>query len=89
MRSEHLENAKSLNAAGVVPFAGAMLHAHGTSGATDAAAPRFKGSVLVVRAESEAACREVLMRDVYVSAQVWNMAQVQIVPFKTVLTPHL
>ncbi|KAE8146688.1 hypothetical protein BDV25DRAFT_46515 [Aspergillus avenaceus] len=56
---------------------GGMLESHPEAGQT----PPFKGSVIVVRAESENAAREVLKGDVYARSGVWDLNAVQIIPF--------
>lgn len=81
VRARHLENAKLANSKDVVAFAGAMLESHGD------ASPKFKGSVLLVKANSESACRAILEGDVYVASEVWDLSKAQIIPFKTALTP--
>lgn len=66
-----------------MPFGGAMLEAH----VADGQVPSFKGSVLLVRADSAEECRTILDQDVYVKADVWDMEKAQIIPFKTALVP--
>lgn len=67
----------------IMPFGGAMLQSH----VADGQVPNFKGSVLLVRADSVAEARQILDGDVYVAAKVWDMDKAQIIPFKTALTP--
>lgn len=53
-----------------------MLAAHPADGET----PSFKGSMMLVVAESEAEVRAALEKDVYVSSGVWDMENAQIIP---------
>ncbi|RHZ73489.1 hypothetical protein CDV55_108748 [Aspergillus turcosus] len=82
VRPTHLEGIKPLVADGVMTMGGAMLESHSTEGT-----PSFKGSVVVLLAESEEQAREILSKDVYVRSGVWDMEKAQIIPFKNAVRP--
>lgn len=52
-----------------------MLESHSTEGT-----PSFKGSAVLLMAESEEQAREILSKDVYVRSGVWDMEKAQIIP---------
>lgn len=53
-----------------------MLESHPAEGEV----PSFKGSMLLVVAENEAAVRSILEKDVYVRSGVWDMEKAQVIP---------
>ena len=77
-RPRHLENALSLAHDGKVGFAGAMLEAFVPEGQV----PNFKGSTLLVKADSEAEARAMLAKDIYAEKGVWDLEKAQIYAFK-------
>ncbi|EED23673.1 conserved hypothetical protein [Talaromyces stipitatus ATCC 10500] len=74
IRATHLGNLKPLIEAKKVVTGGPMFHAHNDGD------PKFKGSVMVFRAETEAEVREILNNDVYNKGDVWDLEKVQIIP---------
>lgn len=80
-RPRHLENALSLAHEGKVSFAGAMLE----SFVPDGQVPNFRGSTLVVKADSEAEARALLATDIYAERGVWDLEKAQIYAFKRVI----
>jgi uncharacterized protein YciI len=58
-------------------FAGAMLESHSTEGT-----PSFKGSAMLLMAESEEQARELLKNDIYVRSGVWDLEKAQIIPVR-------
>ncbi|KAJ5176328.1 uncharacterized protein N7482_002205 [Penicillium canariense] len=64
---------------------GAMLESHPAEGET----PAFKGSMMLAVAESEAEVREILEKDIYTTSGVWDLANAQIIPFKSAVRKEL
>lgn len=56
-----------------------MMEAHPAEGEI----PSFKGSMMLAVAESEAAVRELLEKDIYTTSGVWDLANAQIIPVRT------
>jgi uncharacterized protein YciI len=54
-----------------------MLESHSTEGT-----PSFKGSAMLLMAESEEQARELLSKDIYVRSGVWDMEKAQIIPVR-------
>ncbi|EAW10149.1 uncharacterized protein ACLA_046140 [Aspergillus clavatus NRRL 1] len=78
VRGQHLEEVKPLVAGGSVLMGGAMFESHAAEGQT----PAFKGSALLLMAESEEKAREALSQDIYSKTGVWDLENAQIIPFK-------
>ena len=53
-----------------------MLNAHPAEGET----PSFKGSMMMVVAESAEQALELLRKDIYVESGVWDLEKAQIIP---------
>jgi uncharacterized protein len=70
VRTQHLEGIRPLVEAGTVLLGGAILNDAGG----------MIGSLMLMEAESEAAARALLERDVYVTGGVW--AQYELHPFR-------
>lgn len=49
-------------------------------GVTDASQWSFRGSTLVMVAESAEACRDILRQDIYATSGVWDVDNAQIMP---------
>ncbi|EAL90102.1 uncharacterized protein AFUA_4G06860 [Aspergillus fumigatus Af293] len=52
-----------------------MLESHSTEGT-----PSFKGSAMLLMAESEEQAKELLSKDIYVRSGVWDLEKAQIIP---------
>jgi uncharacterized protein YciI len=61
-----------------------MLESHSTEGT-----PSFKGSAMLLMAESEEQARELLKKDIYVRSGVWDLEKAQIIPFKSAVRTAL
>ncbi|KAJ5570501.1 uncharacterized protein N7459_009931 [Penicillium hispanicum] len=85
VRPSHLEGVKPLVAAGSVVAGGAMLESHPAEGET----PSFKGSMMLVVAETEAAALKILENDIYSRTGVWDLENAQIIPFKSAVREQL
>ncbi|KAK2813152.1 hypothetical protein FQN50_000829 [Emmonsiellopsis sp. PD_5] len=81
VRGAHLAGLGPVIESGFLKVGGAMMDAHPTEGQT----PPMKGSMLVVVAESPAAVREQLAKDIYATAGVWDLDNMQITPFKSAI----
>ncbi|OXV11372.1 hypothetical protein Egran_00867 [Elaphomyces granulatus] len=81
VRPSHLNGAKPFVDSGIIIFGGAMLESHPAAGET----PVFKGSALLVVGETSEDIKELLRKDVYTTSGVWDLDNVQIIPFKTAL----
>ncbi|KAL1968795.1 hypothetical protein VTN77DRAFT_1156 [Rasamsonia byssochlamydoides] len=79
VRPSHIEGLKPLIESGVITCGGVMLDSHPAEGET----PVFKGSMVTAVAESADALREILSKDIYTQAGVWDLEKAQIIPFKT------
>ncbi|KAE8349476.1 hypothetical protein BDV28DRAFT_160453 [Aspergillus coremiiformis] len=77
VRNQHLEGVKPLTENGSMVLAGGMLNSHPAFGET----PSFRGSALIVVAEDEGCVRDILREDVYTRTGVWDVENVQIIPF--------
>ncbi|OOQ86258.1 YCII-related domain protein [Penicillium brasilianum] len=85
VRPSHLEGVKPLVAAGTIVAGGAMLESHPAEGET----PAFKGSMMLAIAENEAEVRAILENDIYAHSGVWDLANAQIIPFKSAVRKEL
>ncbi|KAK9856205.1 hypothetical protein MYU51_000901 [Penicillium brevicompactum] len=85
VRPLHLEGVKPLVASGAVVAGGAMLNAHPAEGET----PSFKGSMMMVVADSAEQAFELLKKDIYVVSGVWDMDNAQIIPYKSAVREAL
>ncbi|PGH22936.1 hypothetical protein AJ80_02985 [Polytolypa hystricis UAMH7299] len=70
VRGTHLANIKPIIISGFLKLGGSILDYHPTQ---ESETPPMKGSVLIAVAESEEEVREVLLKDVYVTAGVWDV----------------
>ena len=77
-RPTHLQNLKPKVEAGQVVFGGAYLGADPKEGET----PDMKGSVMLIKANSEEEVRKLVEEDVYVSSGTWDLSKMTIVPFR-------
>ncbi|KAK7205796.1 YCII-related domain protein [Myxozyma melibiosi] len=77
VRQEHLVGVKKLFADGVMTSGGAYLDGPITTEST----PSFKGSVVTMLAESKEQVKEIMMKDVYSSNDVWDWEKAQIFNF--------
>jgi hypothetical protein len=66
-------------------FVGAMLEEPIKEGET----PKMKGSACLIGAKTREEVVERLKQDVYVKEGVWNLEDVQIIPFKSALRKAL
>ncbi|EPS31187.1 hypothetical protein PDE_06142 [Penicillium oxalicum 114-2] len=85
VRPAHLEGVKPLVASGEIVAGGAMLESHPAEGEV----PNFKGSMMLAVAESEAEVRALLEKDIYSRSGVWDLANAQIIPFKSAVRKEL
>jgi len=85
VRPSHLNGAKPFVDSGIITIGGAMLESHPAAGET----PVFKGSVLLVVGETSEDIKELLRKDVYTTSGVWDLDNVQIIPFKTALRAQI
>ncbi|CAG7940160.1 unnamed protein product [Penicillium salamii] len=76
VRPSHLEGVKPHVASGAIVAGGAMLNAHPAEGET----PSFKGSMMMVVAESAEKALELLKKDIYTVSGVWDLENAQIIP---------
>lgn len=83
VRPRHIENAATNNQKGILKLAGAMVEDFVPVGQV----PNFKGSVLLVAADTKEECLEILNADVYVKNNVWDMDKAQILPFMVAFWP--
>ncbi|KAE8390614.1 hypothetical protein ETB97_002335 [Aspergillus alliaceus] len=81
VRGQHLEGVRPLADNGSIVVGGAMVDSHPAPGET----PPFKGSALIVVAEDEAQVRELIRKDIYTRSGVWDVENVQIIPFMCAL----
>ncbi|ODM22365.1 hypothetical protein SI65_03211 [Aspergillus cristatus] len=79
VRGNHLEGATKLVSEGSLVLGGAMFNSHPKEGET----PSFKGSAMMLLAENEEEARKLLENDVYTRNGVWDIENVQIIPFKS------
>ncbi|OJJ87091.1 uncharacterized protein ASPGLDRAFT_32819 [Aspergillus glaucus CBS 516.65] len=80
VRPQHLENAKKSVSEGSLVLGGAMFNdSHPKEGET----PSFKGSAMMLLAENEEEARKLLENDVYTKNGVWDIENVQIIPFQS------
>ncbi|KAL4889051.1 YCII-related domain protein [Aspergillus ambiguus] len=79
VRPQHLEGVKPHVENGTVVVGGAMFDEHPAEGET----PSFKGSMLMVVAESKEAAMELIRNDIYSKSGVWDLENCQIIPFKS------
>ncbi|KAI9371568.1 hypothetical protein BJX61DRAFT_21023 [Aspergillus egyptiacus] len=79
VRPKHLERVKPLVEAGKVVVGGAMLNAHPAEGET----PSFKGSMMMVVADTEKEAWEIIKKDIYTTEGVWDIDAAQVIPFKS------
>ncbi|KAF1821512.1 YCII-related domain-containing protein [Dissoconium aciculare CBS 342.82] len=82
VRPEHLIHNKPLIENGTLLFGGPSLSRHPNEGETDLA---VNGSIQLIRAESEAAVREIVRNDPYSKAGFWRAEEAVILPFRCVL----
>ncbi|KAJ5474970.1 hypothetical protein N7539_008036 [Penicillium diatomitis] len=85
VRPEHLEGVKPLVSSGEIVAGGAMLESHPAEGEP----LKFKGSMMLAVAESEADVRKLLENDIYTRSGVWDLANAQIIPFKSAVRKEL
>lgn len=76
MRDKHLAGLKPLVQSGKALFGGALLEEHPPEGAPW----KFKGSAVLLTAETEAEVRKVLENDTYAKNGVWDLENLQIFP---------
>ncbi|KAG2420649.1 hypothetical protein HFD88_000262 [Aspergillus terreus] len=79
VRPQHLEGVKPLVENGSVVVGGAMFDEHPAAGQT----PSFKGSMLMVVAESKEEVMELIRKDIYSTSGVWDLENCQVIPFKS------
>jgi uncharacterized protein YciI len=82
IRPAHLEHNKPLLDSGTLLFGGPSLSRQPQPGETDLA---INGSIQLIRAENEAAVREILRNDPYSKAGFWRAEEAVITPFRCVL----
>jgi uncharacterized protein len=85
VRPEHLSNLKPKIEAGIVVFGGAMLSEHPEEGQ----GPDMKGSVMLIKANSEQEIRDYLENDPYTKGGAWDISKATITPFKTAVRTAL
>lgn len=78
MRAAHLEKLTPHVKSGDVVFGGATLSAHPNEGES----PDMTGSVMLIKAESEEKVREWVGNDEYAKGGVWDLKNMQVVPFR-------
>ncbi|PKY04484.1 hypothetical protein P168DRAFT_253636 [Aspergillus campestris IBT 28561] len=77
VRPTHIEGIKPLVESGRMVVGGAMLNSH----PTDSQGPSFKGSMIIYTGESVEDVRQIIKDDVYSTSGVWDLENVQIIPF--------
>ncbi|USP76666.1 hypothetical protein yc1106_03940 [Curvularia clavata] len=85
-RPKHLEGLKS-DREDLWLWGGAMLEEPIQPGDTNP--PKMKGSACLIGAKTKEEVIERLKKDVYVTEGVWNLDEVQIIPFKSALRKAL
>ncbi|KAF8860373.1 hypothetical protein BDZ45DRAFT_672670 [Acephala macrosclerotiorum] len=81
IRPTHSKNFVELHKSGFVSWAGPVFKDHVEKGKTRP----FIGSVMVVNAVDQEEVRSTLEKDIFVKEGIWDMARVQILPFKTIV----
>ncbi|RWQ97368.1 hypothetical protein C8Q69DRAFT_504037 [Paecilomyces variotii] len=80
VRPTHKSGLKPLVESGSIVAGGAMFQdQHPAEGQT----PNFKGSMIIVMANTAAEAKEILSKDVYVTEGVWDFDAAQIIPFQS------
>ncbi|KAG2419178.1 hypothetical protein HFD88_002285 [Aspergillus terreus] len=79
LRSQHLEGVKPLVENSTIVVGGAMFDEHPAAGQT----PLFKGSSLIVVAESKEEVMELIRKDIYSTGGVWDLENCQVIPFQS------
>ncbi|KAF9887894.1 hypothetical protein FE257_009554 [Aspergillus nanangensis] len=79
VRPAHLEGVKAYLQNESVVAGGAMLNSDPVEGET----PSFKGSMMMIVAESKEAALELIRGDIYTKSGVWDVENAQIIPFKS------
>lgn len=82
VRPAHLVHNKPLLDNGTLLFGGPSLSRQPQAGETDLA---VNGSIQLMRAESEAAVREIVRSDPYSKSGFWRAEEAVIIPFRCVL----
>ncbi|PLB41782.1 YciI family protein [Aspergillus candidus] len=77
VRPTHFDGIKPLVESGRMVVGGAMLNSH----PTDSQGPSFKGSMIIYTGESVEDVRKIIKDDVYATSGVWDLENVQIIPF--------
>ncbi|OJJ44751.1 hypothetical protein ASPZODRAFT_18322 [Penicilliopsis zonata CBS 506.65] len=85
VRPSHLEGVKPYVEAGQLVLGGAMLESHPAPGET----PAFKGSVMMIVAESVEQAKEIISQDIYTRTGVWDLENAQFIPFKSAVRTSL
>ncbi|KAL4863671.1 hypothetical protein BDV12DRAFT_177229 [Aspergillus spectabilis] len=78
LRPQHLENLKPEVTSGNAVFGGATLERHPGDGES----PCMNGSFMLVYAATEEEARSRVLDDVYAKNQVWDVANMEIWPFR-------
>ena len=76
--AKHLDNLKPKIDAGIVVFGGATLSKHPNEGE----GADMTGSVMLIKADTEADVREFLENDAYTKGGAWNPKEAKIWPFR-------
>ncbi|MCJ1324585.1 hypothetical protein MMC10_001247 [Thelotrema lepadinum] len=90
VRPQHFKDLRPKLDDGTITFGGALLTHHpDPSSANSGAPPPMKASAVVVTAASEAEVKAILEADVYGKSGVWDVANAQIMPFKTAVQTEI
>ncbi|KAJ6520211.1 hypothetical protein C8R45DRAFT_954293 [Mycena sanguinolenta] len=86
IHAEHLAGLKKNQAAGFIKFGGPCYN---DDGAGEGAAERpFGGSFLLMEAESREEALKIVESDVYHKEGLWDISQIRVIEYKSVLTPY-
>jgi len=77
VRTEHLEKAKPLIDEGILKVGGAMI----TPESFDTENRKMAGSVMIFAADNIKVVRELILHDIYYTANVWDREKLVIMPF--------
>ncbi|CAJ0548493.1 Ff.00g021060.m01.CDS01 [Fusarium sp. VM40] len=85
VKAQHYEGVQPLIASGKLLAGGPMLEKHPEEG--DPAL--FKGSVVIYTGETAQDVRKLIENDIYATSGVWDLDQVQIIPFMSTVREPL
>ncbi|KAJ5342060.1 hypothetical protein N7541_011184 [Penicillium brevicompactum] len=89
VRPLHLEGVKPLVASGAVVAGAGTCRRNAQRTPRRRRNPSFKGSMMMVVADSAEQAFELLKKDIYVVSGVWDMDNAQIIPYKSAVREAL